>query len=230
VFVDNDANCAGLAEAQLVEGGPARHLVMYTLGTGVGGGIVIDGRVFRGATGLGAELGHTVIDAGQTGSAGTRATPGSLEALCSGTALEGHATAFAAANPESRLASIGAGQGGRVKGRQVVAAAEEGDEDALALLEQLGRWLGVGIGNAVNTFEPEHVVIGGGLSRAGHLFMETAKREAQARALPALFANVSISLARGGAEAGVIGAGVLAAQELADAGDTAQVTTGERAI
>ena len=233
-FVDNDANCAALAEAQLVDDAPARHLVMLTLGTGVGGGIVIDGRIFRGASGLGAELGHLVIEVDGPECPGACPNRGCLEAFCSGTALERDATALAAERQDSRLGRIGAEAGGRVKGRDVVAAAQEGDADALGLLERLGRHLGVGIANVVNTFEPEHIVIGGGLSRAGELFLETARSEAAARALPALFARVRISLARGGAAAGVIGAGVLAAQELAlsdtpaRAGDTA-ATTGEGA-
>ena len=89
-------------------------------------------------------------------------------------------------------------------------------------LDELGRNLGIGISAVVNVFEPEHVVIGGGLSRAAALFIDRAREEAAARALPTLFANVSISTARAGADAGVIGAGLLAAQELA--------TTPERAL
>src|SRR4051812_41203141 len=88
VYVDNDANCAALAEAELVDDGPARHLVMLTLGTGVGGGVVIDGQIFRGATGLGPELGHVVIEATGRKCPGNCPNRGCLEAYCSGTALE----------------------------------------------------------------------------------------------------------------------------------------------
>src|SRR5439155_13038590 len=147
VYVDNDANCAALAEAQITDGGPARYLVMLTLGTGVGGGLVIDGRIFRGATGLGAELGHVVIDADGPECPGNCPNRGCLEALCSGTALERDASAQA---------------GRRVSGREVVEAARNGDAEALGLLERLGTNLGVGIAGLVNAFEPEHVVIGGG--------------------------------------------------------------------
>src|SRR3954454_20184223 len=143
VYVDNDANCAALAEAELIEGGPARHLVMLTLGTGVGGGVVIDGAVFRGATGLGAELGHTVIQADGPPCFGTCPNHGCLESLASGSALERAATEKA---------------GRRGKGREVVDAARGGDEEACALLTDLGRWLGVGIASFVNIFEPQHVV------------------------------------------------------------------------
>jgi glucokinase len=221
VYIDNDANCAALAEAQFVEGAPAQHLVMLTLGTGVGGGVIIDGKIFRGATGLGAELGHTVIDPDGPDCPGTCPNRGCLEALCSGTALEREATAFAAAHPDSELGRIGAAGGGRVKGRDAVDAARAGDPDAQALLDALAGSLGIGISNFVNVFEPAHFVIGGGLSAAADLFLDTATREAGARALPALFKRVRIATAKAGNDAGVIGAGLLAAQELALSGDTA---------
>lgn len=217
VFVDNDANCAALAEAQCTPGGPARHLVMYTLGTGVGGGVVIDGRIFRGASGLGAELGHAVIEVDGPECPGKCPNHGCLEAYCSGTALEREATELARARPDSALGRIAA-ESGTVKGRAAVDLARDGDQDARGLLEELGRRLGVGITGAVNTFEPEHVVVGGGLSRAGDLFIDAARREAAARALPAIFERVSISLARRGPDAGVVGAGLLAEHELARAG------------
>jgi glucokinase len=202
VYVDNDANCAALAEAQLVDDGPARNLVMLTLGTGVGGGVVIDGSVFRGATGLGAELGHVVVNAHGPECPGKCPNRGCLEAYCSGTALERAAT--------SRT-------GRPLRGRAVVELAREGDEVAGRLLDELGTWLGVGIASFVNVFEPQYVVIGGGLSRAADLFLDTAVAEASARALPAGFERVTISLAKGGADAGVIGAGLLAQKEHARA-------------
>lgn len=218
VSVDNDANCAALGEAQLVDDPPAGHLVMLTLGTGVGGGVVIDSRIFRGAHGLGAELGHFTIDANGPNCPGNCPNRGCIEAFCSGTALERDATEWGKEHPDSLLGRIYK-EDGRVTGKRcVTAAAEEGDADALRLLERLGTNLGIGIAGYVNVFEPEHFVIGGGLSRAADLFLERAIDEAAARALPALWKRVSVSLARGGADAGVIGAGVLAAQELERAG------------
>jgi glucokinase len=198
VFVDNDANCAALAEAELVDDGPARHLVMLTLGTGVGGGIVIDGVIFRGATGLGAELGHVVVNALGPECPGKCPNRGCLEAYCSGTALE-----IAASARAGRL----------VTGRDVVTAARAGDEEARELLTDLGTWLGVGIASFVNVFEPEYLVIGGGLSSAADLFLDRAIAEAGSRALPAGFERVAITVAKGGADAGVIGAGLLASKE-----------------
>jgi glucokinase len=216
VFVDNDANCAALAEAQLVPDPPARHLVMLTLGTGVGGGVVIDGRIERGHSGLGGELGHVIVDghAAFAAPGDEFPRPGSLEWICSGTGLERAATAAAQANPAGALARRLA-EDGRVSGREAVAAAQAGDAEALGLFQRLGRWLGLGIAGVVNSFEPEHVVIGGGLSRAADLFLDAAVREAARNTLPALWERTDVRLASGGAEAGVIGAGVLAAQELA---------------
>lgn len=221
VFVDNDANCAALAEAQLVPDPPASHLVMLTLGTGVGGGIIIDGRIYRGATGLGAELGHVVIDGDSEGEQpeGKFPRPGSLEWLCSGTGLQLEGTRRGRMDPESGLGRL-LQEKGRVTGRDAQALAEDGDESALALFDWHGRWLGRGIAGVVNTFEPRFVIIGGGLSRAADLFLEVARAEASRWALPALWERTSVELARGGTQAGVIGAGLLAAQELGRTGDT----------
>jgi glucokinase len=216
VFVDNDANCAALAEAHIVG---EDHLVMLTLGTGVGGGVVINGLTFRGAHGLGAELGHISVNADGPACPGNCPNRGCLEAYCSGQALERDATELAHDKPESPLASR-LGPDGRVSGRAVVAAADEGDSDALLLMDNFARMLGVGIASYVNVFEPERLAIGGGLSRASHLFLDRAVREAGSRALPALWKRVSVRLAEGGARAGVIGAGVLAALEIDPDRDT----------
>lgn len=225
VFVDNDANCAALAEAHMLG---ESHLVMITLGTGVGGGVVIDGLTFRGAHGLGAELGHVTINPDGPPCPGNCPNRGCLEAYCSGQALERDATELAQDKPDSGLAGR-IGPDGRVSGRELVAAADDGDPDALLLIENFARMLGVGIATFVNVFEPDRLAIGGGLSRASHLFLDRAVQEAGARALPALWKRVTIALAQGGADAGVIGAGVLAALEIARDRDTekAQVTTTE---
>jgi glucokinase len=216
VFVDNDANCAALAEAHIVG---ETHLVMLTLGTGVGGGVVIDGRTFRGAHGLGAELGHMTLNPDGPPCPGSCPNHGCLEAYCSGQALERDATELAVDKPDSDFAKrIGAD--GKVSGRDLVAAAEDGDPDALLLMENFARMLGIGIANYVNIFEPSRLAIGGGLSRASHLFLDRAVQEAGARALPALWKRVSVVLAEGGADSGVIGAGLLAAMELAPGRDT----------
>jgi glucokinase len=230
VFVDNDANVAALAEAYFAEGTPEgqpiSELVMFTLGTGVGGGIVIDGRIFRGAHGLGAELGHMVIRADGPNCPGNCPNRGCLEALCSGTALGRDAREWAKDMPNSALGRRFT-ENGDVTARDVVAEAHDGDPDALAMLERYADNLGVGIANVVNIFEPELIVIGGGLSMASDLFLERAWREAGSRALPALFERVRLSVARAGPQAGVLGAGLLAAQETRTNMDTAGLTASE---
>jgi glucokinase len=230
VFVDNDANVAALAEAYFAEGTeegePVQDVVMYTLGTGVGGGVVIGGRIFRGAKGLGAELGHVVIDKEGPNCPGNCPNRGCLEALCSGTALGRDANDLAEARPDSALGRR-LKANGKVTARDVVAEAHDGDRDAIRLIDRYAENLGVGISNAINAFEPELIVIGGGLSAASDLFLARAWDEAGSRALPALFERVRLAVARAGAQAGVIGAGLLAAQETGGNVDTANLTASE---
>jgi glucokinase len=210
VFVDNDANVAAFAEARMLD---CDELLMLTLGTGVGGGVVTAGRIFRGAHGLGAELGHFTLSPDGPPCPGNCPNHGCVESYCSGQALERDATELARDKPDSRLAGA-LGSDGRVSGRELVLAAEQGDPDAVLVFDRFARMLGVAIAGYVNVFEPERVVIGGGLSRASHLYLDRAVQEAGARALPALFRRVQISLARRGPDAGVIGAGLLAAHEI----------------
>ncbi len=179
VFVDNDANVAapGRGGRYSARG----ELVMLTLGTGVGGGVVTDGRIFRGAHGLGAELGHFTLSPDGPPCPGNCPNSGCVEAYCSGQALERDATELARDKPDSRLADV-LGSDGRVSGRELVQAAEEGDPDASLLFDRFARMLGVAIAGYVNVFEPEHVVIGGGLSRASRLFLDRrSRRRAPAR-------------------------------------------------
>jgi glucokinase len=216
VFVDNDANVAALAEAH--EGGRlvTRNLVMFTVGTGVGGGLVLDGRLFRGATGAGAEMGHILIGLDLSHGAPPPADrfpqPGSLEALASGSALDDLAREAARANPDGGLGRIAAG-GEEVTGVHVVRLADEGDAEAVDLLRILGERLGVGMASAINLFDPEEVVVGGGVATAGELLLEPASRVARGYVLTGVGERTRIRLARHGVRAGVYGAALLAVQE-----------------
>ncbi len=201
VYVDNDATCAALAEAYDDAGAlVARHLVMFTVGTGVGGGIVIGGRVYRGATGAAAELGHTLVGAmlqrAPFAHAGDFPQPGSLESLASGSALN------------ELAAECGAPPG------RVIDAARDGDAGARAVIELLGRRLGIGIANAINTFDPDLVVVGGGVSAAGELLLAPAREEAERFRLNGVGTRTEIRRARYGPLAGVRGAALLAGHEL----------------
>jgi glucokinase len=217
VFVDNDATVAALAEAFDDQLRPvARNLVMLTIGTGVGGGIVLGGRIFRGSTGAAGELGHTIIGLGSDGHitpAPGFPCPGSLEALASGHALDGLAERAALAEPESSLGLLRA-EGKPVTGVEVVDLAQAGDPTALRLIELWAERIGIGVANAINTFDPDEVVIGGGAARAKQLLLEPATRVARSYSLPGLGTRTTIRLARYGVRAGVRGAAMLAAQEL----------------
>ena len=172
VFVDNDATVAALAEAHdhrlaLV----AHNLVMLTVGTGVGGGLVLGGRIYRGSTGGAGELGHTIVGLGLSADVpapGSFPQPGSLEAAASGHALDRLAGEAASAHPDSELGRRLA-RAGSVKGVDVVAAAQGGDPGARSTVEVWAHRVGIGIANAINTFDPDEVVVGGGAALAGDL-------------------------------------------------------------
>ncbi len=239
VFVDNDATCAALAEAHDEHGRlDTPNLVMFTIGTGVGGGIVIDGLPYRGATGAAAELGHTIVGLDLSygaraekahphapGAAGEFPRRGSLESLASGHALDELARDTAAAHPDSVLGRL-ADAGQLVSGHDAVAAARDGDEHAIAAITLLGERLGVGIANAINTFDPEVVAVGGGASAAGALLLDAAIASARNFVLPGVGTRTQIRLARSGPQAGVHGAALLASLELGRRG--ASNVTGER--
>jgi glucokinase len=220
VYVDNDATCAALAEAHDDRGRlETPNLVMLTVGTGVGGGIVIDGLPYRGATGAAGELGHTIVglDLSERAIASERfPRRGSLEALASGRALDELASATARAHPRSALGVL-AGDGHTVTGPDALAAARAGDAHALAALTLLGERLGVGIANAINTLDPQVVAIGGGVSAAGDLLLAPAIESARRFVLPGVGARTEIRIARSGPQAGVRGAALLAALEHARA-------------
>ncbi len=224
VFVDNDATVAALAEAhdsdlRLV----ARNLVMLTVGTGVGGGIVLGGRIYRGATGGAGEFGHTIVglglDDGAEVPAPGKSFPqhGSLEFAAAGHALDRLTEQAAESHAESALGKLKA-EGKSVLGAEAVEAAEQGDPVAARIVEIWAERVGIGIANAINTFDPEEVVIGGGAARAGELLLDPARRVASGYVVPGLGGKTSIRLAWHGVRAGVLGAALLAAQEVEAAG------------
>ena len=217
VFVDNDATVAALAEAFDAQLRPvARNLVMLTVGTGVGGGLVLGGRIYRGSTGGAGELGHTIVGLDSEGEVALDAhfpQPGSLESLAAGHALDRLAEEAAESDPDSALGRLKS-SGDDVLGADAVAAANEGDPVALRTVKMWAQRVGIGVANAINTFDPDEVVIGGGAALAGELLLEPAIEVARAYAVPGLGERTKIRLARHGAYAGVLGAAMLAAQEL----------------
>ena len=216
VYVENDASCAALAEASHAGQIICENLIMFTIGTGVGGGTVLGGTVYRGATGAAPEIGHQIIGLdlsdGDESPDSDFPQPGSLEALASGRALDRLALDAARRDPSSFLGRRLAADG-EVTGHDAVDGAKEGDEASRRCLRVLGERLGIGIANAINLYDPLEVVIGGGVSTAGDLLLEPAERVAFRHVLPGVGSKTKIRLARHGPRAGVLGAALMAAQE-----------------
>jgi glucokinase len=209
VYVDNDANLAVLAEQRAGAARGATDVVMLTLGTGIGSGIVIGGRVFRGATGAGAEIGHMTIDHHGPPCQGTCPGRGCLEVMASGTAIGREGTDAGRRDPSSALGRAVA-QRGVLTGEEVTALALGGDEAARSVIAAVGRSLGAGIASVVNIFEPQVVVIGGGAAAAGELLLGPAREVVASRALRPNRDRVRIVPAAFGEEAGMIGAALFA--------------------
>jgi glucokinase len=217
VYVENDASCAALAEAQVAGQIVSENLVMFTIGTGVGGGLVLGGKLYRGATSS-VELGHTIIGLdladGAPADAGSFPQPGSLELLASGRALDRLTVESARAHPQSFLGRRLAG-GEELTGHDAVEGAREGDVHCQHVVRVLGERLGIGIANAINMFDPDEVVIGGGVSQAGDLLLVPAERTARRHTVRGCGLNTTVRIARHGPQAGVLGAATVAAQEWA---------------
>lgn len=209
VFVDNDGNLAALAEHRAGAAKGCSEGVVLTVGTGIGGGLILRGRPYRGAIGAGAELGHVVIDMNGPPCQGNCPNRGCVEALASGTALAREAVLMAGRRPESGLGAA-LRQGREIVGPLVTELAHDGDEAAIEVVELIGRRLGVALASFVNIFNPEVIVIGGGVIAAGELLLGPAREVMRQRALPPSRDEVRIVGAHFGVEAGMIGAAALA--------------------
>ena len=212
VFVDNDANVAALAEHLCGAARGTRNAVMLTIGTGIGGGLVLDGELYRGATGAGAELGHVVIDMDGPRCQGNCPNRGCVETLASGTAIGREGREAAEREPDSALGRMRA-EGREIDGRAITGAARDGDPTAVGVFDLVGRRLGVALASFANIFEPEMIVIGGGVIAAGDLLLEPARAELRERALPPMDGTPVVEAELGG-EAGMIGAAAMARLEL----------------
>jgi glucokinase len=200
VGIENDANAAALAEWKLGAGRGVSNLLMLTLGTGVGGGLVLDGRLYRGW----GELGHVVLRAGGHLCQGTCHGHGHIEALVSGTAAD-----------RAAVELYGEGSDARV----LVARAREGAPEAQEKLAEIAALLGAAIGSLTNIFDPEIVVIGGGFGEAaGELLLGPAQESARAEAVFPADQELRVVPAELGGEAGLVGAGLIAFEALGEAG------------
>ena len=211
VALDNDANVAILAEHRFGAAKGAENAVMLTVGTGIGGGLVVGGEVYRGSTGAGAELGHVVIDAEGPPCQGNCPNHGCVEVMASGTAIAREGLIAAEKAPDSALGHAVAG-GVTLDGKEVTDAALAGDEIAIGVHEVVGRRLGVALSSLANIFDPDVIVIGGGVIAAGDLLVAPARAELAARALPPMNETPVVAAALG-PDAGMIGAATMARLE-----------------
>ena len=199
VGIDNDGNAAAIAEWKLGAGRGASHLVALTLGTGIGGGLILNGQPYRGSIGAGAELGHIVLDYGGVPCGGA----------CTG---HGHFEVFAAGSAADELAERRYGAG--ADARRLVAEAQAGEPSAVEDLADLGRRLGAGIASLVNIFNPEVVIIGGGFVKAGELILGPARETLAVEGLRPGRDLVRIVEAELGPDAGMVGSALVGFEAL----------------
>ena len=211
VVVENDANAAAWAEHRFGAGRGEAHLVVVTVGTGIGGGIVVDGRLFRGRHGVGAEFGHLqLVAGGRRCGCGQR---GCWEQYCSGRALLREAREIADVRRAygARLLELGEGRPEGIEAREVTEAAREGDPAALECFEVVGTWLGQGLADLAAVLDPGAFVVGGGVADAGELLLGPARRTFAARLTGTAYRpHADIRAAELGNDAGLVGAADLA--------------------
>ena len=212
-LVDNDANAAAWGEFRMGAGRGSADMLLVTVGTGIGGGIVSGGRMYRGAHGFAAEIGHVIVEPdGPPCGCGNR---GCWEQVASGRAIDRLGRLVAQASPASLMVTLAGGEAGHVTGPLVVQAAQQGDEAAIGVLAEVGRRLGEGIAGMVNVLDPDVVVVGGGAISAGDLLLEPAREAFRASIEgPEFRPEVPIVAAQLGNAAGGIGAALLALDEL----------------
>jgi glucokinase len=212
VYVDNDVNLAILGEHRAGAARDTTDAVMLTIGTGIGGGVIAGGRLIRGSSGAATEPGHMTIEADGLPCPGSCPNRGCLEAYVSGPALARMGTEYATLAPDQPLGRL-LEEHGELTGAHVVEAARAGDAAARQALQRMGARLGAGIANLLNIFDPEVVIVGGGLgANAGELLLEPARSVARSRALNPAAARAQIVPAHFKEDAGKIGGALIALQ------------------
>jgi glucokinase len=217
-FLINDANAAAVGEMHFGAAQGARNFIYITVSTGIGGGIVIEGEIYTGAQGTAGEVGHmTIHDEGPLCNCGNR---GCWEMLASGTALARNARARIQEGTETLIRQYVDGDMERVTAEVVDRAARQGDSLARTLIERTGYYLGIGLANLINLFNPELIVVGGGLSNIGGMLLDPAYRVAKERAFKESVQAVRFVPAKLGRNSGVLGAAAFAAIEVEKEGKT----------
>jgi len=211
-FLINDANAAALGEFYFGAAQSARNFIYITLSTGIGGGIVIDGKIYSGAIGAAGEVGHmTIDDEGPICNCGNK---GCWETLASGTALAREARQRIKEGVRTSILKYAEGDVEKVTAQVIHNAAEQGDSLAKELIARTGYYVGVGLANLINIFNPELIVIGGGLSNIGDMLLEPAFKVAGERAYKEAFQAVRFASPELGRNSGVLGAAAFALQEV----------------
>jgi glucokinase len=213
VVVDNDANAALLAEARFGAAREASNAVLVALGTGIGSGLLLDGRLYRGANGFASEIGHMVVDLDGPECQGACPGRGCLEVLASGSRIGRDGVEAARTRPDSALGRRAAA-GHEITGGIVTELAHDGDPTAREVLFEAGRRLGYGLVSVVNVFNPELIVLGGGVLAAGDLLLDPAREVVAQRALPPMRDVVRMVPTHFGDESGMLGAALLALDSL----------------
>ncbi|MEX2246620.1 MAG: ROK family protein [Dehalococcoidia bacterium] len=203
VFLENDANCAAVGEHRFGAGVGYRHLVYITVSTGIGAGLILDGRLYAGASGAAGEVGHLIL-AAEGPSCGAGHT-GCLEALASGTAIAARARETIDAGGLPRTARL-AEQDPPLSAKTVYLASQQGESEAAAIIEGAGRYLGMGLASLINVFNPQVIVIGGGLTNMGEALLGPAVETARARSFAQSFMDVRIVEAALGERGAALGA------------------------
>lgn len=211
VFLLNDANAAALGEHRFGAGKGANNLIYLTVSTGIGGGIIIDGQLYSGSSGGAGEIGHMTIDV--NGPKCKCGNVGCLEMLASGTAIAAGAIMRIRGGESSALIEMVGGKREDITAEKVAVAAQQGDSLALDVIATAAGYLGVGIVNLVNIFNPDVVIIGGGVAKMGDRLFSPLRQVVRVRAFPLLAQAVRILPARLGDDAGVIGAAVFAFEQ-----------------
>jgi len=210
-FLLNDASAAALGEYRFGAGRGISNLIYLTVSTGIGGGIIINGKLYLGSCGSAGEIGHMTIDV--NGPKGSCGNTGCLEMLASGTAIAREARSRINQGGKSSLVEMVAGKMEDITAEKVGVAAQGGDSLALGVITEAATYLGVGMVNLVNIFNPEMIVVGGGVVKIGDLLLDTARRVVMERAFQVSAQAVRIVPAQLGDEAGVFGAAAFALQQ-----------------
>ncbi|HID64644.1 MAG TPA: ROK family protein [Anaerolineae bacterium] len=203
-FLENDANAAALGEHRFGAGRGVQNMIYVTASTGIGGGLILNGQLYSGTTGAAGEIGHiTVLPWGPYCGCGNR---GCLEALASGTAIAREGRELVRRGMPTLITELAAGDPERVTAKLVAEAAAKGDIEAQEILAEAMTYLGVGMASLVNLFNPELIVIGGGLTNMGEKLFGPVRRAIERRAFPAAARAVKVVPAELGDDVGVLGA------------------------